>query len=195
MAKKFHQTLSSLPRKFYSRDTVIVAKELLGKKLVRRIGNQTISGIITETEAYRHKDDPASHAFRNMTDRNKAMFEEVGRAYVYFTYGMYFCFNVVARNKKTEAGAVLIRAIYPETGKEIMMKNRGKKSDKDLVNGPAKLTQAFEITKKQYGLDLTDNQELYITKGIKPSQIIKAPRIGIKNALDKLWNFKIELDI
>lgn len=195
MVKKLQQTSNSLPRKFYSRDTVIVARELLGKRLVRKIGNQTISGIIIETEAYRHKDDPASHAFRNKTDRNKAMFEEVGRAYVYFTYGMYFCFNVVARNKKVEAGAVLIRAVYPETGKEIMMKNRGKKSDKNLVNGPAKLTQAFAITKKQYGLDLTHNQELYITDGIQSAQIIEAQRIGIKTALDKLWNFKIELDI
>ncbi|MEJ2259252.1 MAG: DNA-3-methyladenine glycosylase, partial [Nitrosopumilaceae archaeon] len=118
--------MSFLPREFYARDTVIVAKKLLGKKLVRKIGNKKISGIITETEAYKHKDDPASHAFRNKTDRNRAMFEEVGRAYVYFTYGMYFCFNVVARNPKTEAGAVLIRAIHPEKGIEIMKQNRGK---------------------------------------------------------------------
>ena len=123
----FQQILSLLPRKFYSRDTVTVAKELLGKKLVRKIGAQTISGIITETEAYRHSDDPASHAYRKKTERNKAMFEEVGKAYVYFTYGMYFCFNVVARNQKVEAGAVLIRAIHPEKGKEIMIKNRDKK--------------------------------------------------------------------
>jgi len=186
--------LSLLPRKFYSYDTVIVAKELLGKKIVRKIGAQTISGIITETEAYRHSDDPASHAYRKKTERNKAMFEEVGKAYVYFTYGMYFCFNVVARNQKVEAGAVLIRAIQPEKGKEIMMKNRDKKNDKDLVNGPAKLTQAFAITKKHYGLDLTNNQELYITEGIQSGKIIASPRIGIKTALDKLWNFKMSLD-
>ena len=187
--------MSLLPRKFYSRDTVIVAKELLGKKIVRKIGKQTISGIITETEAYTHKDDPASHAFRKKTERNKAMFEEVGRAYVYFTYGMYFCFNVVARNQRTEAGAVLIRAIHPEKGKDIMMKNRGKEKDKDLVNGPAKLTQAFSITKKHYGLDLTTSQELYITDGLVPKKIIASPRIGIKTAIDKLWNFKINLDV
>ncbi len=90
--------MNSLPRSFYARDTVTVAKELLGKKIVRKVGNQRISGIIIETEAYRYKDDPASHAFRRKTERNRAMFEEVGRAYVYFTYGMYFCFNVVAKN-------------------------------------------------------------------------------------------------
>jgi len=106
---------------------VTVAKGLLGKRLVRKVGSHKISGIITETEAYRHRDDPSSHAFRRKTERNKAMFEEVGRAYVYFTYGMYFCFNVVARNSKADAGAVLIRAIYPEKGIEIMKKNRGKK--------------------------------------------------------------------
>ena len=97
MAKRFQKVLNQLPRSFYARDTVIVAKGLLGKKIVRKVGNQRISGIITETEAYRHKDDPASHAYRRKTERNKAMCEDVGRAYVYFTYGMYFCFNVVAK--------------------------------------------------------------------------------------------------
>lgn len=183
-----------LPRKFYARDTVIVAKDLLGKKIVRRIGNKTISGIITETEAYRHSDDPASHAFRRKTERNKAMFEDVGMAYIYFTYGMYFCFNVVARNTSAEAGAVLIRAIQPEKGIEIMKKNRGSASEKNLADGPAKLTQALGITKKQYGLDLTRNQELFITDGLKNQyEIIANPRIGIKTALDKMWNFKINL--
>ena len=84
--------MNILPRTFYLQDTVTVAKNLLGKKIVRKIGQNKISGIITETEAYRHKDDPASHAHRKMTERNRAMFEEVGRAYVYFTYGMYYCF-------------------------------------------------------------------------------------------------------
>ena len=103
--------MSILPKKFYQRDTVVVAKELLGKKLTRKIGNYEISGTIIETEAYRHKDDPASHAFRNITDRNKVMFGEVGISYVYFTYGMHYCFNVVAKKMKVPAGAVLIRGI------------------------------------------------------------------------------------
>lgn len=88
--------MTILPREFYSKDTVMVAKNLLGKKLVRKIGKKEISGIITETEAYRHNDDPASHAFRKITERNKVMFGKVGMSYVYFIYGMHFCFNVTA---------------------------------------------------------------------------------------------------
>ena len=97
--------MNILPREFYQRDTVIVAKKLLGKKLVRKIGNQEISGIITETEAYRHEDDPASHAFRKITDRNKVMFGDVGISYVYFTYGMHYCFNIVAKKSAGNAPA------------------------------------------------------------------------------------------
>jgi DNA-3-methyladenine glycosylase len=168
---------------------------LLGKKIVRKAGNQKMSGIITETEAYRHKNDPASHAFRRKTERNKAMFEEVGRAYVYFTYGMYFCFNVVAKNPKVEAGAVLIRAIHPEKGIEIMKKNRGKSEEKNLTNGPAKLTQALGITKKEYGVDLTRDSNLFISDGLeKKGKISANPRIGIKTALESLWNFKIQIN-
>ncbi len=185
--------MNILPREFYLKDTVSVAKNLLGKKIVRKIGRQKISGIITETEAYRHKDDPASHAFRKITDRNKAMFGNVGMAYVYFTYGMYYCFNVVAKHPKIEAGAVLIRAIEPEKGIKIMQKNRNMPSMKNLTNGPAKLTQAMNITKEQYGTDLTEHSKLFITEGIKSKKISASSRIGIKEATDKLWNFKIKI--
>jgi len=184
--------LNILPREFYLRDTVTVAKNILGKKIIRKIGAKTISGIITETEAYRHMDDPASHAFRKITERNKVMFGQVGIAYVYFTYGMHYCFNVVARNPKIAAGAVLIRAIEPEKGIEEMLKNRNNAKLKDLTNGPAKLAQALQITKEHYGLDLTKNSKLYISEGVKPRKIVASPRIGIKEATDKLWNFKIK---
>jgi len=186
--------LSILPREFYLENTVTVAKNLLGKRIVRKIGRYEVSGIITETEAYRHKDDPASHAFGKITERNKAMFGDVGKAYVYFTYGMYFCFNVVARHPRIEAGAVLIRAIEPKKGIKIMQKNRKITDLKSLTNGPAKLTQALEITKEHYGKDLTKHSKLFITEGIKkPAKISASPRIGIKEATDKLWNFKIEI--
>ena len=148
-----------LPRKFYMNDTKQAAKDLLGKTLVRKIGNHVLTGVIIETEAYEGKNDPASHAFTNMTERNKVMFGSVGIAYVYFTYGMHYCFNVVARHPKTKAGAVLIRAIEPEKGIEIMMKNRKSSDLKNLTNGPAKLSQALEITKEQYGIDLTKNSK------------------------------------
>ena len=181
-----------LPRTFYARNTVKVAKDLLGKTLVRKMGGKTISGIITETEAYRFKDDPASHAFRGLTKRNKVMFGQVGLAYVYFTYGMHYCVNAVARSNSYDAGAVLIRAIRPEKGIEYMFKNRGIDSLSNLTNGPAKLTQAMKISKTQYGEDLTRVSSLYITDGIKTEKIISNPRIGIKNGNEKLWNFKLK---
>lgn len=181
-----------LPRTFYARNTVQVAKDLLGKTLVRKIGNKTMSGIISETEAYRYKDDPASHAFGGLTDRNKVMFGQVGIAYVYFTYGMHYCVNAVARSNYYDAGAVLIRAITPVNGIDVMIKNRKIDSIQNLTNGPAKLTQAMKITKEQYGENLTKQSSLYITDGIKPKKIKSNPRIGIKNGIDKLWNFRIQ---
>ena len=121
------------------------------------------------------------------------MFGDVGMAYVYFTYGMHYCFNVVAKHPKIKAGAVLIRAIEPEKGINMMQENRKITNLKNLTNGPAKLAQALEITKEQYGVDLTKNSKLFITEGIKKSKILAYPRIGIKEATDKLWNFKIKI--
>ena len=183
--------MTVLPRLFYSRDTVQVAKELLGKKLIRRNGKKKISGIITETEAYRYKDDPASHAYRGLTKRNKIMFSQVGMAYVYFTYGMHYCVNVVARNKKCEAGAVLIRALKPTEGINTMIENRKTDMNYNLTNGPGKLTQALNITIEQCGEDLVKKSSLYITEGIKAGKINVGPRVGIKSGIEKLWNFKI----
>ena len=186
--------MKTLSRSFYARDTVDVARDLVGMMLVRKIGNKTISGIITETEAYRYKDDPASHSFSGLTERNKAMFGSVGIAYVYFTYGMHYCMNAVARNGNYEAGAVLIRALEPKEGINFMVKQRKIDKISNLTNGPAKLTQALQITKKQYGKDLTKPSSLFIADGIKikESDIVKRPRVGIKKATDKLWNFTIQ---
>ncbi len=182
--------MTILPREFYSKDTVTVAKNLLGKRIIRKIGRNEISGIITETEAYGHNDDLASHACGKITGRNKIMFGDVGFAYVYFTYGMHFCFNVVAKDPKEAAGAVLIRAIEPQKGINIMQKNRGNANLKNLVNGPAKLAQALCITKEHYGADLTKKSRLYIAKGREAKKTIASPRIGIAKAADKMWNFK-----
>ena len=179
-----------LPRKFYKQDTVKVAQDLLGKILVRRIGRVSLAGIITETEAYRYDDDPASHACSGITPRNKAMFEDVGRAYVYFTYGMHHCVNVVARDDKFLAGAVLIRALEPRSGISIMKKNRKTEDVENLTSGPGKLTMALDITKIQYGEDLVKSKSLYIIDGIKPKKIISSSRIGIRSGLDKKWNFR-----
>ena len=180
-----------IPRKFYERDTVIVAKELVGKKIIRVHNKTTFSGIITETEAYRASDDPASHAFTKITKRNHGMFEAVGKSYVYFTYGMYNCLNVVARSKNFEAGAVLIRGLYPIDGVKKMEENRKTDKFSNLTNGPGKLTQALNITVRDYGIDMTKKSKLYITTGISPRKINSKPRIGITKAIDKKWNFSI----
>jgi DNA-3-methyladenine glycosylase len=182
-----------LERRFYARDTVKVAKELLGKILVRKIDDNILSGMIVETEAYRSSDDPASHSYRGITNRNKVMFGEVGYSYVYFTYGTYYCLNIVAKDPNTKAGAVLIRAIEPLEGIEVMKKHRGKELY-DLTNGPGKLTQALKIDKSLNGIDVTREGELYIKNGydIDENDIIATPRIGIKIALDKYWRFCIK---
>ncbi|MDE1726530.1 MAG: DNA-3-methyladenine glycosylase [Thaumarchaeota archaeon] len=182
-----------IPRSFYNQDTVDVAKNLLGKVLVRKINGMTISGIISETEAYRYKDDPASHSFGGITERNKAMFGEVGRAYVYFTYGMHYCVNAVAKDEKHDAGAVLIRSLIPKNGLEFMIKQRKTNIVENLTNGPAKLTKSLKITKKQYGEDLTKTSRLYVVDGVnvKSYIIVSKPRIGIKKAVDYLWNFSV----
>ncbi len=182
-----------MPRSFYARDTVTVARDLLGKILVREIDGKIVSGMIVETEAYKYKEDPASHAFGGKTDRNRAMFEKVGSAYVYFTYGMHYCVNVVARDFSAESGAVLIRSLVPNEGIEFMMKQRKTNQISNLTNGPAKLTQALKITKEQYGTDLTKKSQLYIIETQKTDDftIASRPRIGIKKATDKLWNFRI----
>jgi DNA-3-methyladenine glycosylase len=180
-----------LPRKFYQRDTPIVAKELLGKKIIRIDKNTIYSGIITETEAYRASDDAASHATNKITKRNHAMFETVGKSYVYFTYGMYHCLNVVARDKKFSAGAVLIRGVHPIEGIKKMEKNRIIKKFSNLTNGPGKLTQALNITIKDYGIDMTRKSNLYIISGINPDKINVSKRVGISKAMNKKWNFSI----
>jgi len=180
-----------LSRDFYMQETTVVAKKLLGKRLVRKINQKIISGIIIETEAYR-SDDLASHTYTGMTERNKAMFSTVGCVYIYTTHGIHSCIDVVARSKRFQAGGVLIRALYPDIGIDIMEKNRQTQNFKNLTNGPAKLTQALQIDKKLYGVDLTKQIDLYITEGMSTkNKIQSSPRIGISKAVDKLWNFKL----
>ena len=180
-----------LKKEFYERETITVAKQLIGKKLTRKIKNLKLTGIITETEAYRGRDDPASQAATNLTNRNQIMFGPVGMSYVYFTYGMYFMLNVVAKSKKQNAGAVLIRGIYPQDGIKIMIKNRGMKDINKITNGPGKLTMAMNISMKENNLNLTKKSSIYISEGIIPKKIKKSSRIGITKATDKKWNFSI----
>ena len=185
--------MKPLPRRFYIRETLTVAEELLGKKLVRHTDNTRLVGKIVEVEAYRGSDDPGSHAYRGMTPRNRLMFGKGGFAYVYFTYGMHYCFNVVTE-RQNAPGAVLIRALEPLNGIETMRKNRGNKNLLNLTNGPAKLTEAMNITKKQNGLDLTRSKELFICepKVKEKFEVVSTKRIGIKGGADKPWRFYVK---
>ena len=179
---------------FYQRPTEVVAKDLVGKKLVRTIRNNKkqfrLAGIIVETEAYGYSDDLASHAYVGPTDRNKVMFGNVGRAYVYFTYGNHFCLNISARRNKAEAGAVLIRGIEPIEGVELMRQFRPVDDIFSLTSGPGKLTQALNITSSLNGTNMTNPEsEIYIESGKRPKGIVTTPRIGITRAMDKEWRF------
>jgi DNA-3-methyladenine glycosylase len=186
---------------FYARSTLVVARDLLGKTLVRLIlcgPNKTsrISGTIVETEAYAFTNDPASHAYRGLTFRNSSMFGDVGRAYIYFIYGGQFCVNVSARSSKVKAGAVLIRALQPQEGIDKMKAFRRNDDMLSLTSGPGKLSQALNINLSLNGYDLTDAQgELHIEYGFNPATIVETARIGISRGIDKKWRFVIADDI
>ena len=144
------------PRSFYEQDARDLAPLLLNKLLVSRdASGEVLAARIVEVEAYRGAEDPGSHAFRGMTKRNATMFGPPGHLYVYFTYGMHWCANVVAR-ERVEGSAVLLRAATPVRGIEVMRSRRVKaRRDRDLLSGPAKLCQAFAITGIHDGADLT----------------------------------------
>ncbi len=182
-----------LPRSFYLRPARTVARDLLGSYIIRTLPRTTIIGKIVEVEAYLGDRDPASHAFHGRTERNAVMFWRGGHLYVYFTYGMHFCANVVTG----EAGvghAVLIRAVEPVSGIAGMKRRRnGGHKAEDLTNGPAKFCQAFGIARKENGTDLLGNT-IRIAAGepVRPSLIVSATRIGIRLAADKRWRYYIK---
>lgn len=180
-----------LPQSFYQRDTLIVAKQLLGKLLVRKIKSSVLSGMIVEVEAYIGAHDPASHSYQRITPRNQIMYEEGGHAYVYFIYGSSFCVNAVA-GKKGEGNGVLIRALEPVEGIEQMIKNRNMEESINLTNGPGKLCEALEIDKKFYGTELFNKNSTLIIcdyKKFKDSEISISKRIGLKVGMEFDYRF------
>ncbi|UCH20209.1 MAG: DNA-3-methyladenine glycosylase [Deltaproteobacteria bacterium] len=174
-----------LKRNFFERDTLLVARELLGNKLVRRYKGRRISGIVIETEAYLGTDDSASHPFKGKTRRNQVMFGPAGIAYVYFVYGMHYLFNVVTEETNNPC-AVLLRAVMPLQGQHHMERLRGKRG-KELTNGPAKLCQAMAIDVSLNGWDLTRGEKLWFenVKTVPENFICTGPRIGIDYAAKK----------
>jgi DNA-3-methyladenine glycosylase len=179
-------------RTFYRQASPIVAQEILGSYLHRRIDGVELIGRIVETEAYGIGDE-ACHAFRGKTPRNAVLFADGGYSYVYFTYGMYFCFNI-STNEEGAAEAVLIRGIEPLAGIEKMRELRPKaRRDRDLTNGPGKICQAFGISRSDNAIDLIGSDELFITVGTRPpeNQIGISSRIGINVAIEYPWRFFI----
>ncbi len=170
-------------------DSLHAAPGLLGYKLSHRTDEGVASGIIVETEAY-NSTDPASHTYRGQTARNSVMFGPPGHAYIYFTYGMHYCVNVVT-GPVGDGQAVLIRALEPIEGLDIMKKRRHTDDIKQLTNGPAKLVQALGIAKADYGINLFTSKKLYIKPGIKPQTVIQTTRVGIRQAIEKPWRFYI----
>ncbi|MDQ6722792.1 MAG: DNA-3-methyladenine glycosylase [Thermoproteota archaeon] len=195
-----------IQREFFERDTNKVAYSLIGKKLVKYVDflgkYYKLSGIIVETEAYCCDNDTASHAFKKMTNRNRTMFGEVGKVYVYFIYGNHHCFNIVAKNNDCAAGAILIRSIQPIDGVNLMRIFRKTDNTMNLTSGPGKLTQALKISKNHNGFDLTDNKINYFfyleegengddqkNRNYNKFKVLETSRIGISSALEKKWRF------
>jgi DNA-3-methyladenine glycosylase len=188
--------MDRLPRAFYGRDTVTVARALLGQRLVRALEGQRVSGRIVEVEAYDGEQDRASHARSGPTERNASMFGPPGHAYVYFIYGMHYCFNVVSEPEGTGA-AVLVRALEPTEGIEAMQARRSGRERSELTNGPAKLCYALAIDRDLDGADLVDGTALWIERdeAVPEKGIARGARVGVRGdewAMHVPWRFWIE---
>ena len=187
-----------LGKSFYRKKVLSVAKKLLGKTLVKKDGRTFLSGRIIEVEAYDGAIDQAAHSYGGITRRNEIMFGEGGYLYVYLSYGMHFCCNVVT-GVKNKGTAVLIRAVEPLEGIRRMSQNRfGKKrsNEKEIYNltsGPGKVCKAFGIERKHSGIDLTGEKIFILNSGLKENEIIvSSKRIGITKSTDLPWRFYIK---
>jgi len=185
--------MSRLPREFYARDTLAVARGLLGQQLVRLLEGERLSGRIVEVEAYVGETDRACHAACGRTARNAVMYGPPGHAYVYFIYGMHHCLNVVTADEGFPA-AVLIRALEPVEGLATMRLLRQGRPDRELTSGPAKLCQALAIDRTFNGLDLCADGPLFIEAGppVDDADVETGPRVGVRGdeaALTAPWRF------
>jgi DNA-3-methyladenine glycosylase len=180
-----------LPREFYERDPETVAKELLGKRLIRELGKNFLEGIIVETEAYYGLHDPASRAYHGIKNYNKPMWNDPGRAFIYNVH-KYWMFNIVA-HKPNQIGAVLIRAMEPTKGMEVMKKNRPVKKLFNLANGPGKLTIALKINQSLNGVPVTScESKIVIANNKMEFEIGTSHRIGVRKDLERKLRFFIK---
>ncbi|MEO3783602.1 DNA-3-methyladenine glycosylase [Actinocorallia sp. B10E7] len=182
-----------LDRSFFDRPVLEVAPDLLGRVLSRTTPEGTVSVRLTEVEAYAGELDPASHSYRGRTARNAVMFGEPGHAYVYFTYGMHFCVNLVCGPEGT-ASAVLLRAGEIVEGTELARTRRNGSPDRDLARGPARLCQALGVDRALNGADVCVPGELAIEDGAPvPAGLVRSgPRTGVTSAHDAPWRFWVE---
>jgi DNA-3-methyladenine glycosylase len=180
------------PRSSLARPAHEVAPALLGAVLARRLPGGLVRARIVEVEAY-EADDPASHAFRGRTARNDVMFGHAGHLYVYFTYGMHYCMNVVT-GRDGEGSAVLLRAGEPIEGLDLLRHGRTPAADRNLCRGPARWTAAFEVDRGLNGADLIAGDGIWLERGrsLPQSAIASTPRIGIRQAADVPWRFTEE---
>ncbi|MBI5171196.1 MAG: DNA-3-methyladenine glycosylase [Candidatus Eisenbacteria bacterium] len=184
-----------LPRAFYARGAVTVARDLLGRVLVCDAGGARVAGRIVEVEAYRGSGDPASHAFRGRTPRNAVMFGEPGHAYVYFTYGMHHCLNLVCESAGRPA-AVLVRALEPLEGIDVMRVRRGLHDVRRLARGPGCVARALGLTREHDGADLRGGP-VFVSDappGERGGAVARGPRIGIRRGLEHAWRFWFAAD-
>ncbi|MBU1025558.1 DNA-3-methyladenine glycosylase [bacterium] len=182
-----------LERSFYERNARIVAHDLIGTLLIRRLSNKILAGFIVEVEAYR-QNEPACHAFNGKTKRTAVMFGPPGRSYIYFIYGMYWCLNTTAEPDGI-AAACLIRAVEPVSGLNEMMKLRKKTKVEDLCSGPGKLSMAFNLTGDLNNHDLSKSPLIIsaLEDGLKPQiKVRKSPRIGLTEAKDLPYRFYVQ---
>ncbi len=184
-------TSPRLTRAFFSRDPVTVARDLLGRILFYRTPEGLLAGRIVETEAYTGEADPASHAFRGRTARNAVMFGAAGHAYVYFSYGVHYCLNVTA-DAPGVAGAVLLRALEPLAGVEIMRRHGDDGPEVRLLSGPGKIGRGFELDLKDNGRDFTRGS-LGLAAGapVSDHEVAVSRRIGISRAVDLPYRFSV----
>jgi DNA-3-methyladenine glycosylase len=180
----------SLPHSFYERDTVAVARDLLGCLLIHQEDAGTTAGRIVEVEAYL-QNDPAAHSYRGMTERNRAMFGPPGHAYVYRIYGLHTCVNVVTGAEGT-GEAVLIRALEPVAGIDLMQARRGRDDPISLANGPGKLTEALGITIDLDGTSLSDGPLRVHAAVGRREEIVQTIRVGITKAADLPLRFYLK---
>jgi DNA-3-methyladenine glycosylase len=175
-------------RSFFERYTPLVARQLLGSRLVRVDQGRRMSGTIVETEAYRGSRDPASHAYRGRTRRNEVMYGPAGHAYVYFTMGAHFCLNITTE-EEGKAGAILVRAIQPSEGIERMKRNRGVEDVFRLASGPGNLTRALKIDRNLNGEDVITSKRLFIEPGERIGKFGVSSRVGIRVGTSFKWRF------